>query len=81
MVECLNGHHRSRLASRRAGDGAHRDIDRRKLEPDRIGGEIVASAARVPCTSLAAEQQDEPGLGSFFYHSDPKYKKHLCIKI
>ena len=23
MVECLNGHHRSRLASRRAGDGAY----------------------------------------------------------
>ena len=36
---------RSRLASRRAGDGAHRELERGKLGPDRIGDVIVASAA------------------------------------
>ena len=30
---------RARLASRREGDGAHRNLERRKLGPDRIGGE------------------------------------------
>ena len=44
-VECRNEHHRPRLASRRAGDGAHRELERGKLGPDRIGDVIVASAA------------------------------------
>ena len=37
------GHHL--LASRLAGDGAHREIERGKLGPDHIGGVVVASAA------------------------------------
>ena len=42
-VECPNERHRAPLASRRAGDRVHADIERGKLGPDRIGGEIVAT--------------------------------------
>ena len=48
-AECRNKRHRARLASRRAGDRAHRDIERGKLRPDRIGDKMMPSAPRVAC--------------------------------
>ena len=45
-VDCTvwNEHHRTRLACRRSGPGAHRDIERSK----------VPSAARVACIARSA---------------------------
>ena len=48
-AECRNERHRAQLASRRGGDGAHRDIKPGKLGPDRIGDKMVPSAARIAC--------------------------------
>ena len=44
-IECTHERHRVRLGSREAGDGSHRDRERGKLGPERIGREMVASAA------------------------------------
>ena len=53
-ADCRNERHRARLASRRGGDEAHRDIERGKLGPDGIGDKMVPSAARVACIAGAA---------------------------
>ena len=44
-AECRNERHRPPFASRRAGDRAHRDIERGKLTLDRICAEVVTLAA------------------------------------
>ena len=53
-ADCRNEHHMARLASRRAGDGAHRDIERERRGPDRICDMMVPSTARVACIVRAA---------------------------
>ena len=44
-VGCRNERRKARRAPRRAGDGAHRDIERGKLTLDRICAEVVTLAA------------------------------------
>ena len=53
-AERRNERHRARLSSRRAGDGARREIGRGKLAPDRTGGKLVWSATKVACIAGAA---------------------------
>ena len=48
-----NEHHRTRLACRRAGPGAHRDIERGKVP----SAARVACIGRSACTSLGQQQQ------------------------
>ena len=50
-VDCTvwNEHHRTRLACRRPGAGAHRDIEHRDIERGK-----VPSAARVSCIARSA---------------------------
>ena len=43
--KCRDEHHRERLASHRAGDGAHRDTERGMFRSSRSGAETVAIAA------------------------------------
>ena len=79
-VEHRSERHRPRLASRRAGNGAHRDVEHVKLGPDIIGGVMVASAAsHIRRCHARVSQQNSRGKAAFIFVPYHAYVVGTCF--
>ena len=72
------------LASRQAGDGAHRDIERGKLGPDRIGSEMLASTASHVRGRHARVSEQQGGavcilVAAYFAYGVTSYVGEVCL--
>ena len=61
--KCRDERHRERLASHRAGDGAHRDTERGTFKSSRSGAETVA------ITAIARRRTAAASWDTFFHRS------------